>query len=415
MLNDKDAVIDQLTDLAKEVDSSDPKGAIRLTELRDAVDGGKYADAWSGHNIYNLINIDAIVNRYRVQQKIDKAIIWIDSARNVCIFLPLFFTWWAISKAIPAYYTLVTQYPKYSTTPFLQLWQGGFNNNVPWYDRLAGVAGIDVGLILFIVCLTMASSIVTNIWQLQRDQKAEKLRDNLAHALAGASLFLSTRNRSQPINFVDRFNTVVDNFNSVVAGLEAQMKAERVEMTQLAERQKAEFALFNAFKSSLVTSMDSISSSIRDLKQSHSVLDTTIHQLITPTQEAASQQKILLTNSSNIQQQLTRQASAQEAVVAQQKLWGEKLNTVLTTLDGTVNVAKTLAGNVAKYTDEQKELVTQLHDEHDAQEQLVSYIIKNTSSMDSIIKQIDRSVADINGVTVNMSEVARRIAAKVPV
>ncbi|GER86252.1 hypothetical protein KDW_04140 [Dictyobacter vulcani] len=415
MLNDKDAVIDQLTDLAKEVDSSDPKGAIRLTELRDAVDGGKYADAWSGHNIYNLINIDAIVNRYRVQQKIDNAIIGIDSVRNICIFLPLFFTWWAISKAIPAYYTLVTQYPKYSTTPFLQLWQGGFNNNVPWYDRLAGVAGIDVVLILFIICLTMASSIVTSIWQLQRDQKAEELRDNLAHALAGASLFLSTRNRSQPINFVDRFNTVVDNFNTVVAGLEAQMKAERVEMTQLAERQKAEFALFNAFKSSLVTSMDNISSSIRDLKQSHSVLDTTIHQLITPTQEAASQQKILLTNSSNIQQQLTRQASAQEAVVAQQKLWGEKLNTVLTTLDGTVNVAKTLAGNVAKYTDEQKDLVTQLHKEHDAQEQLVSSILKNTSSMDSIIKQIDRSVADINGVTVNMSEVARRIAAKVPV
>ncbi|GHO86343.1 hypothetical protein [Dictyobacter formicarum] len=417
MLNDKDAVIDQLTDLANEVDSSDPKGAIRLRELGDAVRGGQYADAWAGNNLYNLINIDAIVNRYRVQQKVDGRIALIETTRNIFIFLPLFFTWLGIARAIPAYYNLVTQYPKFSTTPFLQLWQGGFNGTAPWgiIDTLGGVATIDCILISVIIVLTFSSSILTHKSQMKRDRKAEDLRDNLAHALAGATLFLSTRHWTQPTNFVDRFNTVVNNFNSVISGLEEQIKIEREELAQLAERQRQEFALFNSFKSSLVTSMDNVATTIRDLMDSQKVLDTTINRLVAPTEQTAAQQKTLLVNSQNTLDQLTRHAVAQEEVVAQQKLWGEKLNGVLFTLDGTVTQAKTLAAQIAQFTEEQKGLVKLLQIEHDDQAQLVKDIITNTNAMNRIIKQIDESATNINGVTVNMGEVARRIAAKVPV
>ncbi|GCF08699.1 hypothetical protein [Dictyobacter arantiisoli] len=414
MLNDKGVVIDQLAALADMIKPGDEKGAERLHELRDAVADGKYADAWSGNNIYKMIDIDALVNRFRVQQRVDNLAVWIDAVRNICIFLPLFFTWLAISKAIPAYYTLVTQYPKNSTTPFLQLWQGGFNDTVPWYDRLAGVASIDVGLILVIVLLTVSSSILNNYFQLKQDRKAELLRDDLAHALAGATLFLSIRNRSQPVNFVDRFNTVVDNFTTMVAGFEAQMKSEREEMSQLIKRQKEEFALFNSFKASLVTSMDNVASSIRDLDQSNKVLNTTVDQLVTPTQETVGQQKDMLTISGHIQQQLTRQADAQEEVVRQQNLWGEKLNNVLVVLDGTVNEARTLAGSISHYTDEQKELVRELQVEHNAQRQLVTNMIDHTTVLHHMTEKVDASANNISGATVNISDIARRIAANIP-
>ncbi|GCE22972.1 hypothetical protein [Dictyobacter kobayashii] len=417
MLNDKDAVIDQLTDLATEVDSSDPKGAIRLRELGDAVRGGQYADAWAGNNLYNLINVDAIVNRYRVQQKVDGRIALVETCRNIFIFLPLFFTWLGIAIAVRAYYNLVTQYPKFSTTPFLQLWQGSFNGTAPWgwIDTLGGIATIDCILISVIVVLTIYSSIMTHNSQMKRDRKAEELRDNLAHALAGATLFLSTRHWTQPTNFVDRFNSVVNSFNSVISGLEAQIKTERQELAQLAERQRQEFALFNSFKTSLVASMDNVATTIRDLKDSQKVLNTSINSLVAPTQEMTNQQKTLLVNSKSTLDQLTRQAVAQEEVVKQQKLWGEKLNNVLTILDGTVNEAKTLSSHISKFTEEQKGLVKLLQIEHGDQAQLVKDIITNTNAMNRIIKQIDESATNINGVTVNMGEVARRIAAKVPV
>src|SRR5713226_8317366 len=111
-----------LGELADKIKDRDEKAASRLRALGEAVGGGSNADAWATTDIHQMIETDAIVERYKRQQKPDKIVVRLELARNTLIFGPLIVTWYGISQAVSAYHDLIGKDQGQANLPFLYLW-----------------------------------------------------------------------------------------------------------------------------------------------------------------------------------------------------------------------------------------------------------------------------------------------------
>src|SRR5437763_1093240 len=86
--------------VANQVEASDKGAADRLRELSYAVKGGPNADAWAASNIYQIIEPEQIIERYKTQRKTESTISILEWVRNSLIFAPLVVTWFGISQAV---------------------------------------------------------------------------------------------------------------------------------------------------------------------------------------------------------------------------------------------------------------------------------------------------------------------------
>ncbi|MEO8746681.1 MAG: hypothetical protein ABI379_03360 [Rhodanobacter sp.] len=216
----------QLEALANDIEekSGDTKAANRLRNLRDAVDGGNQADAWASADINKLINPEQIVEYYRNQPIADSVASTLEFVRNILIFLPLLVSWFGISQAVSKYGDFLGKNQDQLTQPFLYLWQTGFGNQLPFIFRLGFLAGLDAVLILLLVGVSVGHSFLADLGKQGRFKEAERLRSDLANALAGATLCLATRNRQQPTNVADAFDRTARLFGETTDAALSQMR-----------------------------------------------------------------------------------------------------------------------------------------------------------------------------------------------
>jgi hypothetical protein len=404
--------------VANRVASTDEKAALRLRSLSRAVGGGSYADAWAASDVHQLIEPDQIIERLKNQHAKEGVITWLEWIRNSLIFAPLVVTWFGISQAADKYTSLIKAHPDQITQPFLYLWQTGFGNRLAWWQTLSFLALVDFVLLTLVLVLTIAVNSLSNIGRLKREQEAEKLRGTLVHAIAGATLCLTTRNWQQPTNFVDRFDKAIAHFESAIGGLLTRM-------TALADRQEKELQVFIAFKTELDTIMKGVSSAQVDLKSSIQTLGTNVNSLLTPMQGIDGAMGNLSQRSQEVIRLLNGQITALQNLITKQEQWMLALGQALTKLEQIANIGVNLANKEAEISKQQASFLSTIttqqttfldviSKQRDAQIQLANDVNFVVNSVKDIVREIDLSSKNMHGLNVQLEGLVRRVAAMRP-
>jgi hypothetical protein len=389
--------------VANTIKESDESAAQRLEELSLAVGGGSNADAWASCDVYQMIEPENVIKRYKDLHVTNTFHSWLEWGRNILIFAPLVVTWLGVSQAVERYNQYINANPDQSIQPFLLLWQQGFGNTLPGILKLSSLAFIDFILLMTVLVLTVAAHSMSNTVIQQREKEAEDLRCQLTHALSGAALLLRTRNWQQPTNMLTHFDQVTQQFDSTITKLLDQIAA-------LADRQQQELHTFADFKNDLSNSMIAVASSARDMKNSTTMLQQEVAKLVTPAQMLASQQGVMLTSAQEAVALLKNQIAAQDMVVKEQQRWGTELTNVLNTLSDTVNQGKIIASDIDEFTRRQSGLVTAMERERKEVVQTANNVYIATESLKHVVAEIHHCVGELNGVNVQMNELVRRIA-----
>ncbi|GCE51277.1 hypothetical protein EI42_03433 [Thermosporothrix hazakensis] len=422
---DKQAVRADLEEAANIVKESDELAADRLNELADAVDGGSYSDAWAASDIHQVINIPAIVHHFREHGGKGCFVGWIEMIRNVLILVPLMITWYGISGAISAYGELVQADERKSTLPFILLWQQGFDGRLNGVQAFGTIATADFIILFCVVILTVVSAYLTSLSRQKREEDADKLERLLMHGLAGARLCLTTKNWTQPTNFVTRFDQAIDSFKQVVGELVKQIQEERDALAKLATRQEEETKLFSTFKGELQTSMTGISTSVSQLQSTLTSLTGAVEHLqgdITvlsePVKQVAQQQGILTTNSQQVISLLDAQIKALTQITDQHEQLSkdlqESLRTLETTLQENSKQADDFAETIQEINKRYVDYLDKMRDEHEEQKDLSNRIYDAAERMGRTIELLEEWNNEISAVNINMHDIVRRLAGIAP-
>ncbi|BCL77981.1 hypothetical protein ccbrp13_04460 [Ktedonobacteria bacterium brp13] len=421
----KGTVRADLEGAAKKIEKHDPRSANRLLELADAVGGGSYSDAWAASDIYSMVNIPVIVNRYRNQPKKEGPVAVAELVRNILIFAPLIVTWFGISSAASAYSDLVQQEPDKSNLPFVLLWQQGFYGRLSGLQSFSSVATIDFVILSLVLLLTAFVSYYASVTQRKREQEALNLEDELNHALTGARLNLTTKSWTEPTNFVSRFDKLIVDFRTTVGELVQQIKEERIEIAKLADRQSQETRLFDAFKVDLRNSMNGVASSAAQmsgttttLNQTISTLQTTTSQLTSPIAALATQQDLLVKNFEDSLDLLRQQVKSQDASVHAQEHWGEELRVSMETLQQAVKQSSTqeneLTRTVTDLQDGYRNYLDLMKDEHESQRQITNRVYEAADKLGQTVDLLERWHTELNSINVQMDDLVRQYGALAP-
>lgn len=418
---DKRYIRTNLESAAKRIQASDTSAAQRLNDLAKAVDGGAYADAWAMSDIHQVMNVPLIVQHFRNQPIKDKVVVWVELIRNIFIFAPLVVTWYGISQAVGAYGQLVQADAAQGQLPFILLWQQGFEGRLSGWQSFSAIATADFLILLAVLILTGIGSSLSGLARQRREQEAAELEKGLTHALAGARLCLTTKNWTQPTDFLTRFDQTVETFKKVVMELVGQIKDERAEVEKLALRQTEENKLFSAFKNELRKSMDGIATSVSQLQSSTATLSQSVNTLqggvatlTGSSNQIATKQDALITSTQQAVDLFNSQVRSQATITQQQEQWGKTLHETLHSLE---EILKTSSQQESDFTERLQELHQQYSDylgkmgsEYASQKELSNHMYQAAESMREVVLKLEEWNNEISGVNVNMHEIARRLA-----
>lgn len=199
MINN-DEIQDSLSRLANRVEAFDRSGAIRLRLLSDAIKNydNSLAEAWAVSDVYKIISPDLILSKFINSKSLSSLITNLQAFRSSLIVLPFIVLIFAFEQASAAYNILIQNSlynndTKLYSLPFLYLWQQAFDGLLPPIFSLSSVAFVEAILLFFILMLTLAISTLSRVMDLGKKREADALREDLTHTLAGASLYLLSR------------------------------------------------------------------------------------------------------------------------------------------------------------------------------------------------------------------------------
>lgn len=282
-----------LEDLAEDVASSSRGAADRLRDLGEAIDGGRYADTWAAADIFQVIDPDTIADQVRGHGG-DRFVRFLEVIRNVLVFTPIAVTWIGIWFALENYGAAVRADPELAAQSFLYLWQEGILG-----PRLSTIALIDGALLALVAFLTLIVLSRNN----QRDRYADQIRDELAGALAEASLVLTNRRAVQSTNLVYQFDQVAQ-------ALLAEMHQERLRIQELASRKEKEIGDLTTFTRDFMASTQHMLVATQSLQH----VPVQVEQLLST---LAAEFRIIVDQQNNQQRDLN---AALEKVMVQLKL-----------------------------------------------------------------------------------------------
>jgi len=403
---DRDEVKTQLEALANYVERGDKKAANRLRNLRTAVIGGNNADAWASSDIEKLISPEQIVENYKNRPATDSLISRLEWARNFLIFVPLLVSWFGISQAVSTYSRFVGAHQDQITQPFLYLWQTGFGEQLPGLYRLSSLAGIDALLLFLLVVMTIVHSSLADLGRQRRIRDAERLRADLAEALAGATLCLATRNRQQPTNVADAFDKSARYFGEA---LDKVLK--RIE--DLAQKQQQDNQIFSSLSKDLQTIMGSVSTSVADLKTSINTLRQSMGQLIKPVTDTSTTLQTVATASQKLIGLAEDQIDNQKTLLVALQQWGTNLQATLGKLDTAINTANMLANNIDKFTKRDEALHNALTKELANQTNLTRAVVASTSDMGRFVSDLAQCLVEYKALSKEIYMLAGRVASMV--
>ncbi len=418
-LMDKKSVSLELEGIAVQLKGTgDEEAADRVHQLALAVNDGMYADAWAATDVHEMIDANAIVERYRAQKVTDRMIAWIEWARNALIFLPLVVSWYYISQAVAAYSKLINAESDQIRTPFLYLWQQGFNGRLAWWQTLSWMALIDFFILFLVLALTVIVYSLSNWIKMRRESEASKLNARLSHALAGAALCLATRKWTQPTSVVTDLKNLVQQFevhtNALVARIEA---LNTLQQTQI----KGEVA----YRSDLQALLTNLKTTIDGLRGINTTLASNVSSVSTAMNGVSTKLDTQLHKIDHSLTLLGRQITTQEALLKEQQSWGanlkdsiEKLGKAAITGETTANVqgkvAKELDALVKSIAEQQHSFLTAVSEQQKAQQQLEKDALAVAINTQTVVVGMQQCARDLHGYTRDMYDLVRRVAAMVP-
>jgi hypothetical protein len=145
----RDNVAGRIDALAHEAAKHDPSIAALLARLADAVRDGREREV---EGYVEAINPSALAESISGGH----SVLWdiLEVVRNVLVFAPIAVTWFGLSLAAAAYYSLIGRQPDQVAKPFLLLWEGGFGGTLPL--NFSTLAIIDASLIGILIVLSLA-------------------------------------------------------------------------------------------------------------------------------------------------------------------------------------------------------------------------------------------------------------------
>ena len=411
-----------LEQLARRLDSTDARSAIRLRKLEDALGDPVKSEQWADADLHQMIDPAAIVENYKSHTLPGRIIGIVEWIRNFAILLPLMLTWLGIARAVDAYGSLLNADNTLVTQPFLYLWQQKFNGYLqpfgPFDFTLGALAATDFILLAIIMALTAFVTIKSHIFNITREQEAEALRVELADALANTSFLLNTKKR-RPL---DSFKEVANELGTIAQQFE---KATQDFLKELEEerRDRGDFA---NFITALKRISDDILSASESIEQTSVELNQGVKDLLVPVKEISEQQKQLVAATQAAVLRLQDVVNSLNGLVTEHNKWRQEVQAVLA-----ANLA-TLIAQQEKSADDLYNMLdaslSHLQQEQDRSGQQLHAILSTSlnqfiteqgawgkkfleliDSLDLTIEQIGKSVSSIDMAAKQQSQLVKAL------
>ncbi len=339
----------QISDIASLLEGVDQRSADRLDELANAVTSTNGRQRWSDVDLRRAFNTDRLAHAYAVKHEggyAPKSIEVADKLRNVLVLVPILLTWWALGSAVSNYASYMKANPE-SGTPFLVLWEQGFDGRAAWFaPSLSHVAFVDAILIGIIIIITFYT-------HGRREEQEDNIADTASlfqaemdNALAEASVLLATDRSSRPVRLADAVERMADSFEESSGALLNQLQVEHDRMELMASRREREVTDFGSFATSMragAEEMQRVLASLRDVARG---LDASIADMATDMAKSAEQQRSLLLAVNNLERLTSSAIQNDQAATRQIGQTAARLSeTAEKTISGAENASQ--AGRLA--------------------------------------------------------------------
>ncbi|MCO5215858.1 MAG: hypothetical protein M9950_06845 [Thermomicrobiales bacterium] len=339
----------QISDIASLLEGVDQRSADRLDELANAVTSTNGRQRWSDVDLRRAFNTDRLAHAYAVKHEggyAPKSIEVADKLRNVLVLVPILLTWWALGSAVSNYASYMKANPE-SATPFLVLWEQGFDGRAAWFaPSLSHVAFVDAILIGVIIIITFYT-------HGRREEQEDNIADTASlfqaemdNALAEASVLLATDRSSRPVRLADAVERMADSFEESSGALLNQLQVEHDRMELMASRREREVTDFGSFATSMragAEEMQRVLASLRDVARG---LDASIADMATDMAKSAEQQRSLLLAVNNLERLTSSAIQNDQAATRQIGQTAARLSeTAEKTISGAENASQ--AGRLA--------------------------------------------------------------------
>lgn len=448
---DKNAVGSDLDNLASIVMTYDKGASQRLLQLRDAIVQREYEQAWAATDIYQMINPDLIVDRYRDQESVSGCLIsGLELTRNTLIFVPIFVTWLAVSQASSKYQDLLNaclkSCPDQVSQPFLYLWEQGFGGRLPDFLRLSTVGLIDAGVLFSVFMLTWIVSLFASARNRSYEKLALALHSDLMNVIAQASLCL--RDKPAPLispstsldeaakqieslarSTLDRFEDVADKigdkFDMLTKNIEAHFADAAKEFESVALKLSEHIEEIEAgltkqllesdkqlkVMSALAGNVSKISVEIRSaadaLENVNKELSSNLSSLIGPVKDLSKQQEALLNAANNAVSHLEEAANKFGEMDDKQEKWSKKFLDTLGTFDISINKIEGIITSIGDYNKEQQVFLTELQQRGDNLSEAIKGLNDATWAVESALDAFDQGSDNIRSIAVDLSDIQR--------
>jgi chromosome segregation ATPase len=208
--------------------------------------------------------------------------------RNGLVFFPIVVTWLHLSAAAANYQTLLEQGKVPSDTPFLLLWQQGFNglSGSKFNDVAAQVAYLVIGLIILTLIVHWTKDI-TSSWS---EAKALALRRRVEDLLWRLSQYLATEHRQQQDAMIEALAQMVSHADHLLN----EIFAERKGLADSARQREIEFERLSTLNEGLEKSASGLVKYGRRVDQSFHELQAAISNLTMGVEKGSQQQAAVL-------------------------------------------------------------------------------------------------------------------------
>jgi len=342
-------LINDVEILAGTLKTDDPTVSGQLLKIATALRENK-ADHWASIDLYQLIDPRSVrarlLNKPRSQ--------WfsrIEMFRNILLFAPVIVTWIGVANAVDGYYALIQNQPQLSQTPFLYLWQDGFNGTV--FLTLSRLGEVNAVLLVMIIIATtilswsaIGRSSVSNDEISKRYESLVEIIGRLTNKLA------ETQTKSITSQLIDGINQSIEAIeqqnDAIKKNQDFVQQSQREFLSRLTEAltRIPSVELFRVNVDAVKEQIDQLASSMRAFTTSSSEMQKSVQTM------AASHGQINQTLET-ISREIARYTTKQDAVITQVTTSSERIGEIST--DFAQKLEKTAQSYITSLTESSKQ------------------------------------------------------------
>jgi chromosome segregation ATPase len=342
-------LINDVEILAGTLKTDDPTVSGQLLKIATALRENK-ADHWASIDLYQLIDPRSV--RARLLNKPRNQ--WfsrIEMFRNILLFAPVIVTWIGVANAVDGYYALIQNQPQLSQTPFLYLWQDGFNGTV--FLTLSRLGELNAVLLVMIIIATtilswsaIGRSSVSNDEISKRYESLVEIIGRLTNKLA------ETQTKSITSQLIDGINQSIEAIeqqnDAIKKNQDFVQQSQREFLSRLTEAltRIPSVELFRVNVDAVKEQIDQLASSMRAFTTSSSEMQKSVQTM------AASHGQINQTLET-ISREIARYTTKQDAIITQVTTSSERIGEIST--DFAQKLEKTAQSYITSLTESSKQ------------------------------------------------------------